>query len=84
MMVAGIYLMDRRMIWIFVIFVDFPVIYAYDPLLRYFSIPVLPAGSVVFGGLEWVLVGIVLDMTLRNYVRKRGLRGTKHLTNQWS
>jgi hypothetical protein len=92
MIVAVIYVMwslslkdpERDMIWLLMIFFDFPAIYAYDPLLSYFSIPVLPAGSVVFGGLQWLLIGIVFDMILRNYVRKRRLHGTKHLTSQWS
>ena len=67
------------MIWLVMIFVDFPAIYAYDPLLSYFSIPVLQAGSILFGGLEWLLVGFVLDIILRNYVRKHPLRGTQNI-----
>jgi hypothetical protein len=70
---------ERDMIWLVMIFVDFPAIYAYDPLLNYFSIPVLPAGSILFGGLQWLLVGLVLDVILKNYVRKHALRGTQNI-----
>ena len=71
--------MDRRMIWTFVILYDFPMIYAYDALLRHFSIPVLPAGSIVFGGLYWLLVGVALDGIARKCVRKRARRGTPNI-----
>jgi hypothetical protein len=87
LIVAAIYVMwsssskdpERDMIWLVMIFVDFPAIYAYDPLLGYFSIPVLPAGSIVFGGLQWLLVGALFDMILRNYARKHALRGTPNI-----
>ena len=87
MIVAGIYLMwslswkdpERDMIWLLMIFFDFPAIYAYDPLLGYFSIPALPAGSIVFGGVQWLLVGAFFDMILRNYARKHALRGTPNI-----
>ena len=55
------------------------MIYAYDALLRHFSIPVLPAGSIVFGGLYWLLVGVALDGIARKCVRKRARRGTPNI-----
>ncbi len=67
------------MIWLVMIFVDCPVIYAYDALLSYFSIPVLPGGSILFGGLQWLLVGLVFDTILKNYVRKHALRSTQDI-----
>jgi hypothetical protein len=70
---------ERDMIWLVMIFVDFPAIYAYDPLLSFFSIPVLPAGSIIFGGLQWLLAGLVLDMIARNYARKHALRSTQNI-----
>jgi hypothetical protein len=87
MILAVIYVMwslswkdpERDMIWLLMIFLDFPAIYAYDPLLSYFSIPVLPGGSVVFGGLEWLLVGVAFDMIARNCVRKHALRSTQNI-----
>ena len=70
---------ERDMIWLVMIFVDFPAIYAYDSLLSYFSIPVLPTGSILFGGLQWLIVGLVFDIILKSYVRKHALRGTQNI-----
>jgi hypothetical protein len=70
---------ERDMIWLLMIFFDFPVIYAYDPLLSYASVSVLPAGSIVFGGLQWLFIGLVLDIILRSYVRKHALRWTQNI-----
>lgn len=87
LVVAAIYVMwlsswkdpERDMIWLVMIFVDFPAIYAYDPLLSYLSIPVLPAGSVLFGGLQWLLVGVIFDLALRSSIRKHGLRSSTNI-----
>jgi hypothetical protein len=87
LVVAAIYVMwssswkdpERDMIWLVMVFVDFPVIYVYDPLLSYLSISVLPVGSIVFGGLQWLVVGALFDMILRNYFRKHALRGTQNI-----
>jgi len=67
------------MIWLVMIFVDFPAIYAYDPLLSYLSVPVLPAGSVLFGGLQWFLVGVIFDLALRSSIRKHALRSSTNI-----
>ena len=87
LIVAAIYVMwssswkdpERDMIWLVMIFVDFPIIYAYDPLFSYLSISVLPIGATVFGGLQWLVVGGLFDMILRNYFRKHALRGTQNI-----
>ena len=87
LIVAAIYVMwfsswrdpERDMIWLVMIFVDFPAIYAYDPLLNYFSISVLPAGSILFGGLQWLLVGVIFDLALRSSIRKHALRGSTNI-----
>jgi hypothetical protein len=63
--------------WLIMAFVDFPIFFAYLPLVDHASGHVIALAAIVFGGVGWVLVGLVLDFARRSIVRKFGLRSIK-------
>lgn len=59
---------ERGMIWMTVFLVDLPSSYLF--LHRPDSMELYAASAIVIGGLQWALVGALLDM-LRRLVRRR-------------
>jgi hypothetical protein len=70
---------ERDMSWLIMAFVDFPIFFAYIPLVNNASGDVFALTSILFGGLEWALVGFALDLACRRSIRKRALRGTQDI-----
>jgi len=62
--------------WLIMAFVDFPIFFAYLPLVDHASGHVFALVAIVFGGVEWGLVGLVLDFARKSISRKVALRGT--------
>ena len=65
--------------WLIMAFVDFPIFFAYLPLVDRASGHVFALVAIVFGGVEWALVGLVFDFAWRSISRNLGLRGTKNI-----
>jgi hypothetical protein len=70
---------ERDMGWLMMAFVDFPVFFAYIPLVNYASGHVFALTSILFGGLEWGLVGLLFDLACRSSIGKHALRGTQDI-----
>jgi hypothetical protein len=69
--------------WLIMAFVDFPIFFAYLPLVNHASGHLFALVAIVFGGVEWALIGLVFDLAWRSISRKPVLRGTKNdLTNR--
>src|SRR5918996_137986 len=64
---------DRGMIWMTVFLVDLPSSYLF--LHRPDSIGLYAVSAVFIGGLQWALVGALLDLLRRLVRRKQSLRG---------
>ena len=65
--------------WLIMAFVDFPIFFAYLPLVDHASGHVFALVAIVFGGVEWALVGLVFDFARRSIRRKLVLRGPKNI-----
>ena len=65
--------------WLIMAFVDFPIFFAYFPLVEHTSGHVFALVAIVFGGVEWALVGLVFDFALRTISRKFAVRATKNI-----
>ena len=65
--------------WLIMAFVDFPIFFAYLPLVEHASGHAFAVVAILFGGLEWALVGLVFDLARRTISRKLSLRSTKNI-----
>jgi len=65
--------------WLIMAFVDFPIFFAYFPLVDHASGHVFALVAIMFGGVEWALVGLVFDFAWSSISRKLVLRGTKNV-----
>ena len=62
---------ERDGIWLLMMFVDFPAIYAYAPIFDGDSTLLLATGAFLCGGLQWALMGMGLDFAFGPSIRKR-------------
>ena len=65
--------------WLIMAFVDFPIFFAYLPLVNHASGHAFALVAILFVGVEWALVGLVFDLARRSISRKFALRGTKNI-----
>jgi hypothetical protein len=70
---------ERDMGWLIMAFVDFPIFFVYIPLVNYASGHVFALVAILFGGVEWTLIGLVFDYSLRSHVRKHAVRSTQDI-----
>jgi hypothetical protein len=56
--------------WLIMAFVDFPIFFAYLPLVDHASGHIFALVAIVLGGVEWALVGLVFDFAWRSIRRK--------------
>jgi len=69
--------------WLIMAFVDFPIFFAYRPLVDHASGHVFVLVAIVFGGVEWALVGLMFDFARRSISRKiRTSWHQNHLTSR--
>src|SRR5215831_21341434 len=65
--------------WLIMAFVDFPIFFAYLPLVDHASGHVFALVAILFGGVEWAFVGLVFDVAWRSIRRKLVLRSIKNI-----
>jgi len=65
--------------WLLMAFVDFPIFFAYLPVVDHASGHVFALVAILFGGVEWAFVGLVFDLARRIISRKFAARATKNI-----
>ena len=65
--------------WLIMAFVDFPIFFAYLPVVNQASGHVFALVAIAFGGVEWALIGLVFDFAWRSIRRKLVLRASKNI-----
>jgi hypothetical protein len=69
---------ERNMIWLWARLLDFPVAPLEDIVNPRYGLPAALT-CILIGGLQWALVGLILDLLRRSFIRGDSLRGTRNI-----
>lgn len=66
------------MIWLWARLLDFPIVALEDIVNPRYGLPAALT-CILIGGLQWALVGLILDLLRRSFGRGASLRGTRNI-----
>jgi hypothetical protein len=69
---------ERDMIWLWARIFDFPVATLEDIVNPRYGLPTALT-CILIGGLQWALVGLILDLLRRSLIRGASLRDTRNI-----
>jgi hypothetical protein len=86
LLILGVYILwlasshdvERDMIWLWARLLDFPVAALEDIVNPRYGLPAALT-CILIGGLPWALVGLILDLLRRSFIRGASLRGTRNI-----
>ena len=69
---------ERNMIWLWIYRVDFPISYAYI-IVDHAPARVTAIACILIGGVQWSIVGLLLDLLRKKVLRRTSIRGTSNI-----
>ena len=86
LLILGVYILwlasshdvERNMIWLWTRLLDFPIVALVDIINPRYGLPAALT-CILIGGLQWAVVGLILDLLRRSIIRGASYHGTRNI-----